>query len=270
VTIDESLEQHTSCAERRVLHNVRVTTPTPEVVALMVRLADALGQAARPSSLEAELRAAVAGIRSLFSAAACSCALVDAGGEGLRFVAADGAGAGEIVGVVLPAGTGIAGWAVMSGQPIVVADVGADSRFARDVAESTRYVPETILAAPLVDESGDVLGVLEVLDPTSRGEHTGHDLDVLGVAASLVASIVRLAGVYDSLGGVLVGALAGAETPHEFSAALAHVRASDADDAVDLAALARSFHDLAGGGPDGVRLAERVLSEVARFARTRR
>jgi hypothetical protein len=158
----------------------------------------------------------------------------------------------------------------MSGQPIVVADVGADSRFARDVAESTRYVPQTILAAPLVDATGDVLGVLEVLDPTSRGEHSGHDLDVLGVAASLVASIVRLAGVYDSLGGVLVGALAGAQTADDYSAALAQLRAGGEDDGVDLAALARSFHDLAAGGPDGVRLAERVLSEVARFARTRR
>lgn len=236
----------------------------------MVRLADALGEAARPSSRDAELRAAVAGIRSLFSAAACSCALVEPGGEGLRFVAADGAGADEIVGVVLPAGTGIAGWAVMSGQPIVVADVGADSRFARDVAESTRYVPETILAAPLVDETGEVLGVLEVLDPTSRGEHSGHDLDVLGVVASLVASIARLSGVYDSLGGVLVGALAGARTPDDVAPALAQLKTSGEDDDVDLTVLARTFHELAGSGPDGVRLAERVLGEVARFARTRR
>jgi GAF domain-containing protein len=254
---------------RRVVHTVGVTTPTPDVVALMVRLADALGQAARPSSRDKELHAAVAGIRSLFSAAACSCALVEPGGEGLRFVAAEGAGAREIVGVSLPAGTGIAGWAVMSGQPIVVADVAADSRFARDVAESTRYVPETILAAPLVDEAGDVLGVLEVLDPTSRGEHSGHDLDVLGVAASLVASIVRLSGVYDSLGEVLVGSLVGARTPDEYTATLAQVRASG-EDVVDLAALARAFHDLAADGPDGVRLAERVLAEVARFARSRR
>jgi len=236
----------------------------------MVRLADALGQAARPSSRDVELRGAVAGIRSLFSAAACSCALVEPGGESLLFVAADGTGAQEIVGVTLPAGTGIAGWAVMSGQPIVVADVGADSRFARDVAESTRYVPETILAAPLVDDAGDVLGVIEVLDPTSRGEHSGHDLDVLGVAASLVASIVRLSGVYDSLGGVLVGALAGARTADDFASALAQVTVAGDDDGVDLAALARTFHELAAGGPEGVRLAERVLSEVARYTRTRR
>lgn len=236
----------------------------------MMRLSDALGQAARPSSRDVELHRAVAGIRSLFSAAACSCALVDAGGEDLVFVAADGEGATEIVGVRLPAGTGIAGWAVMSGQPIIVADVSADSRWAREVAESTRYIPETILAAPLVDDVGDVLGVIEVLDPTSRGEHSGHDLDVLGVAASMVASITRLTGVYDSIGSVLIGGLIGARNEEEFRSALADVAGPADDDGLDLAALAHSFHEIAAAGPEGVRLAERVLAEVARFARTRR
>lgn len=248
---------------------MRVTTPSPEALSLLVRLADAVGQAARPSSRDLELIRAVAGIRSLFAAAACSCALVEPDGEELRFVAADGSGANEIVGVTLPAGTGIAGWAVMSGQPIVVADVRADSRFARDVAESTRYVPETILAAPLVDDAGDMLGVIEVLDPTSRGEHSGHDLDVLGVAASLVASVVRLSGVYDSLGRVLVGALVGAQSGDDLSVALAELSTSGDED-VDLTALARTFHELASSGPAAVALAERVLAEVARFARTRR
>jgi len=235
----------------------------------MVRLADALGEAVRPSTRDRELRRAVTGIRALFSAAACSCALVEPGGAGLRFVAADGRGAQEIVGVPLPAGTGIAGWAVMSGQPIVIADVRADPRFAREVAESTHYVPETILAAPLVDVTGEVLGVIEVLDPISRGEHSGHDLDGLGVAASLVASVVRLSSVYDSLGGMLLGSLLGAQGPDDYAAALAQVTDAD-NDSVDLTELARTFHELAAGGPAGVRLAERVLGEVARYARTRR
>lgn len=235
----------------------------------MARLADALGHATRPSSLDVELQRVVGGVRSLFSAGACSCALVQAGGDSLRFVAADGQGAREIVGVSLPTGTGIAGWTVMSGQPIVVADVREDPRFARDVAESTRYVPETILAAPLTDDSGDVLGVIEVLDPASRGQHAGHDLDVLAVAANLAASIVRLSGVYDALGGALIGSLIGAQGAADFAEALAQSPGTG-DDGVDLTALARTFHALASSGPAGVQLAENVLGEVARFARTHR
>ena len=113
-----------------------------------------------------DLTASVAAVRALFGAAACSCALVDEEGSSLTYVAADGEGAREILGVVLPVGRGIAGWAVMSGQPIAVRDVTADPRFARDVAEATHYVPISILAAPLFDDAGDALGVLSVLDST--------------------------------------------------------------------------------------------------------
>lgn len=235
----------------------------------MVRLGDALGHATRPTSLEPELRRAVASIRSLFSAAACSCALVEPDGATLRFVAADGVGAEAIAGVTLPISRGIAGWAVMSGQSMVVADVREDARFARDVAEATQYVPETILAAPLVDEDGEVVGLVEVLDPQQRGEHSGFYLDVLGVFAVQLASIVRLCSVYDGLGTALVRALADASTEEDFGAALSHLTDDDGTRA-DLTSLANTFHQLATSGPDGVRLAGRVLEEVSTFARNRR
>src|SRR5262245_12394486 len=117
-------------------------------------------------SVLAALRASVAATRSLFAAAACSIAVVDDEGEVLEFVASDGAGASEIVGVTIPVGRGIAGWAAMSGQPIAVRDVQSDARFARDVAESTQYVPSSIMAAPLVGPDGEVVGVTSVLDPS--------------------------------------------------------------------------------------------------------
>jgi GAF domain-containing protein len=244
-----------------------MTTPSVEVVQLMRRLGDALGHAARPAMLEPELTRAVAAIRSLFSAAACSCALIEPDGETLRFVAADGAGAAAIVGVTLPVSRGIAGWAVMSGQSLVVADVREDSRHARDVAEATEYLPETILATPLVDDSGEVAGVVEVLDPQRRGEHSGFDLDVLGLVAAQLATLVRLTTVYDDLGTTLLGALASAEDERSFGAALAELAAAD-EAGTSLAALARTFHDLAVTGPEGARLAGRVLEDVAAFVRT--
>ena len=246
-----------------------MTTPSFEVVRLLQRLGDALGEATRPTSLQPELTRAVAAVRSLFSAAACSCALVEADGETLRFVAADGVGAQAIVGVTLPVSRGIAGWAVMSGQSLVVADVREDARHARDIAEATEYLPETILATPLVDDAGEVVGVVEVLDPQQRGEHSGFDLDVLGVVAAQLATLVRLCSVYDSLGTALIGALAEGDDSDSFGAALAELAATD-DPNTDLAALARTFHQLAQTGPEGARLASRVLEEVAAFARTNR
>ena len=142
-------------------------------------------------SARPDLVPSLAAIRSLFGAAACSCALVTDSEDALTFVAADGQGAAEIVGVDLPIGRGIAGWAVMSGQPIAVRDVQSDARFARDVAEATNFVPTSVLAAPLHDLEGEALGVIEVLDP-SIDQASDWTLAVLGSLAVPVAALVAL------------------------------------------------------------------------------
>jgi signal transduction protein with GAF and PtsI domain len=154
-------------------------------VALAPRRIMVVGTGAAPA-----LGSAVEVLRHLFESAACSISLVDDEGAELVFVAADGAGAAEIVGQAVPVGRGIAGWAAMSGQPIAVGDVQADPRFARDVAESTSYVPRAILAAPIMGADGDVLGVLSVLDP-EVDETSDWVLRVLGTGASLVALLVE-------------------------------------------------------------------------------
>jgi signal transduction protein with GAF and PtsI domain len=138
--------------------------------------------------VDASLGRGVEATRALFRAAACSIAHVDEEGETLRFVASDGEGADQIVGVTIPVSRGIAGWAAMSGQPIAVRDVRTDARFARDVAESTNYVPTAIYAAPMLDSTGEVLGVVSVLDP-AVDEASDWTLDVLGTIADLMASV---------------------------------------------------------------------------------
>ena len=133
---------------------------------------------------------AVVAIRALFSAAATSCAVTDEDGEQLRFVAADGAGADKIVGVEMPAGRGIAGFVAMSGQAMAVADVQRDPRFARDIAESTEYVPSTIVAVPLLSADGAVVGVLSVLDPAVDAS-SGWSLSVLGTLGTMVGRLLE-------------------------------------------------------------------------------
>lgn len=141
-----------------------------------------------------DLRAVLASTRTLFGAAACSCALTSDDGASLTFVAADGAGADEIVGVSIPVNTGIAGWVALSGQPTAIADVTSDDRFARDVAEATDFVPTAILAVPMVDRQGETVGVVEILDPTADGP----DLSVLAVIASQAEAVVRLGAAAES------------------------------------------------------------------------
>jgi GAF domain-containing protein len=119
--------------------------------------------------------------RAAFQAAACSVAALDPTGASLVFQAADGGGAAEVVGLSIPVSSGIAGWAVVSGQAIAVADVAADPRFDAATAERTGYVPRVILAAPVIS-GGDAVGVIEVLDPKADA-----DLDLLGRFAEQAA-----------------------------------------------------------------------------------
>jgi len=143
------------------------------------------------------LARSIAAVRELFDAAACSCALATDDGSALTFTAADGVGAAQVIGVQLPVGRGLVGWAAMSGQPVAVRDVHTDARFARDVAESTGYVPTSVFAAPFFDQAGEVLGVLEVLDPGI--DVTGEwPLAVLGTLASQLTAVIAGGGASDA------------------------------------------------------------------------
>src|SRR5215472_6108413 len=124
--------------------------------------------------------------RSVFSAAAASVFLLDSQTGELVFEAVAGEGEDQLVGTRFPSGTGLAGWVVMSGQALLVDDVAQSPQFARDAAESTGYVPHSIMAAPLI-RNGDCIGVLEVLDRASRPRGDLSDVDLIGMLATEVA-----------------------------------------------------------------------------------
>ena len=144
------------------------------------------------SSGERLLQSIVATARAVFGAAACSVAVLDESENELVFRVADGEGASEIIGVRIPAGRGIAGWALVSGQAIAVADATTDVRFAAETAEQTGYVPRTILATPLVDD-GDALGVMEVLDPGGASADGERALELLGRFADQAVLALQVA-----------------------------------------------------------------------------
>ncbi|NUR88935.1 MAG: GAF domain-containing protein [Nonomuraea sp.] len=128
--------------------------------------------------------------RHMFGAAASSIFLVAPETGDLVFEAVSGEGEKELVGSRFPMGTGIAGWVAVSGQPIVADDVASVSQFAQDAAQSTGYVPRTIMAAPLI-RFEECVGVLEVLDrAASRSEL--DDMELLGLFATQAACALEL------------------------------------------------------------------------------
>jgi GAF domain-containing protein len=137
------------------------------------------------------LQSVVEGARAVFGAAAASIFLVDANTRELVFQAVAGQGELTLPGRRFPSDTGIAGWVAASGQPMLVDDVNAVTYFGRAAAESTEYVPSSIMAAPLIRHD-DCIGVLEVLDrnPEIRGGLA--DVDILGILANQAAIAVEL------------------------------------------------------------------------------
>ncbi len=129
--------------------------------------------------------------RSLFGAAAASVFLLDDKNDDLVFEAVAGEGEDVLVGTRFPVGTGIAGWTVICGQPLLVDDLAENPQFARDAAESTGYVPQGIMAAPLFQD-GDCIGVLEVLDRDSTPRSDTGDLESLGLLATETAAVLAL------------------------------------------------------------------------------
>jgi GAF domain-containing protein len=123
--------------------------------------------------------------RAIFKAQASSVLLLDEDTDELVFEAVAGAGAGELIGVRFPSSTGIAGWVLVTRQPLVIDDVTADTRFSRETAQSTGYVPKGLMAVPLLVEER-ALGVLEVLD-RSGAAFTLAEMDLLGLFANQAA-----------------------------------------------------------------------------------
>jgi GAF domain-containing protein len=107
------------------------------------------------------------------------------------FGAVAGEGAGDLVGQRFPSSTGIAGWVLVTRQPLVVEELESDPRFAREAAESTGFVPKGIMAVPLLYED-NALGVLEVLDRPANAAFSLAEMELLGLFANEAAIALDL------------------------------------------------------------------------------
>jgi GAF domain-containing protein len=177
------------------------------VAALLGGIARRLAAADRvaPTGDDAMLDAIATTATAVLDSQAASIALHDAVSDQLVFVAAAGPAAGDVVGLAIDSAAGIAGYAFTTGQPLAVADVTADPRFDRRVAEATGYVPRSLLATPLADDAGTV-GVFEVLDRRD-GSFTLRDLETAAAFAAQATIAVRAGQAHRDSGRLLRGAL---------------------------------------------------------------
>jgi GAF domain-containing protein len=161
----------------------------PEELRAAVAAGALAGEEAQASLLQSIADVA----RAIFGARASSIMTHAPETRELVFAAVSGEGSGELIGRRFPDSRGIAGWVLSARQPLVVEDVASDPRFARDLADSTGYVPSGLMSAPLL-RADRVLGVLSVLDRPEKASFSLSEMDLLGLFAHQAAIAIEIAG----------------------------------------------------------------------------
>jgi GAF domain-containing protein len=154
-----------------------------------LRAAVAAGVMSSEDDYRSLLQSIVEVARAIFAARASSITLLDEGADELVFEAVAGEGSDTLIGRRMPADTGIMGWTLTTRQPLVIEDVSADPRHARETAKDTGYVPEGLMSVPLLHEER-ALGVLQVLD--RQTPFTLQEMELLGLFANQAAIALDL------------------------------------------------------------------------------
>jgi GAF domain-containing protein len=152
-----------------------------------LRAAVAAGVLASEEANRQLLQATVEVARGIFSARASSVFLYDETTDELVFEAVAGEGSETLIGQRIPSSTGIAGWVLVTRQPIVLEDVTQDPRWGgHEIAERSGYIPRGLMAVPLL-HGEDPVGVLNVLDRPQEARFSLEEMELLGLFANQAA-----------------------------------------------------------------------------------
>lgn len=171
---------------------------TEELLARISELEAALGRQERIAAALSEVGAAVGGtvdldrllelilerITDLLEAQRSTLYLLDESSKELvsRMAVGD-----EIRSVRMKVGHGIAGTVARTGKTVRVRDAYRDKRFIRDWDELLGYRTQSMLAAPLKNHVGKIIGVVQVVNKNGRKEFTAQDEALLVTLATQAA-----------------------------------------------------------------------------------
>ena len=131
---------------------------------------------------------------SLFLCEAASILLLDEGKTHLFFKVATGEKGGIVTRFRVKVGEGIAGWVAEKREPLLINNVAGDSRFTSQVDNASGFKTKSVICVPML-ASGDLVGVLEVLNRKNNGAFTAAHQNLLESLASLAALAIANARV---------------------------------------------------------------------------
>ncbi|MCB1139218.1 MAG: GAF domain-containing protein [Leptospiraceae bacterium] len=94
---------------------------------------------------------------------------------------------------------GISGYVATTGQTVNIEDAYEDERFSRDYDLRTGYRTRSILCVPIYDQSGEILGTIQVLNKLDRNSFSKSDVELLAAFASLAGISLVNARAFDEL-----------------------------------------------------------------------
>lgn len=109
---------------------------------------------------------------------------------------AQGMGAGKELRI--PRGVGIAGHVAETGETVKLRNAYDDPRFNTAVDKATGYQTRSLLAVPMVDMQGQIVGVIQVLNK-KVGRFTQDDADVLVALGGQAAAAIENAKLHDEI-----------------------------------------------------------------------
>ncbi len=131
--------------------------------------------------------------RDLLEVDRCSLFLADAKKRVLWTKVAHGVDRIEV-----PWDKGIVGWVFQHKEPLIVQDAYADPRFNPEVDKKTGYHTKNILAVPLKNRLGEVIGVYQAINKLT-GEFSEEDLKVFTLIGAYAASAIENSMLYHKL-----------------------------------------------------------------------
>lgn len=145
----------------------------------LLEVSKALGAEARLDSL---LAVVTAEATQVMEAERSSIFIYDEASRTLSIRASEDVAQGQIR---IPDGVGIAGHVAKTRQTLNVPDAYSDPRFNRQFDKDTGFRTRSILCAPVVNVSGDLVGVIQILNKVGADGFTADDEALLAAFASI-------------------------------------------------------------------------------------
>jgi len=189
-----------------------------QVIAHYQRLIEISQQLASTLDLGSLLKKIISAARELTDAEAASIMLIESATGDLRFEIASNIAVQDMEEIIIPKGSGIAGWVALHGEPRVINDVSQEPTWSNRVDDTIEFHTRSILAVPLRTHT-KVIGVLEGINKVGGGGWTENDINILNTLASQAAIAIENARLFQQSDFI-------SEMVHELRTPLAALKAS--------------------------------------------